>query len=86
MGATAAGRGGGEGTLAYMAPEQRHGAPAAPAADIHAFGATLRELLSQCSGELPRSLTDLAEACTRRDPPDRPSLREVRETLAEPTR
>ena len=83
LGATAAGRGGGEGTLAYMAPEQRHGAPANPAADMHALGKTLREMLSQCGGDPPRSLTDLAEACTRREPSERPSLREARQTLAE---
>ena len=85
IGATASGRGGGEGTLAYMAPEQRLGAPAEPAADVHALGATLREMLSQCAGEAPGALLDLAEACTRRDPTARPSLRDVRQGLAEAT-
>lgn len=84
IGERAEGRaGGGEGTLAYMAPEQRRGAPAEPAADVHAVGVTLREMLAQCTGEVPASLVELAEACMRRDPASRPSLREIRRGLVE---
>ncbi len=37
--------GGIEGTLAYMSPEQRRGAPASPASDVWALGVVLRELI-----------------------------------------
>lgn len=43
-------RSGAEGTLGYMAPEQRQGRPAHPAEDIFAFGACIRSLIS-CVGQ-----------------------------------
>jgi serine/threonine protein kinase len=68
----------GQGTLAYMAPEQRRAeAEATPAEDVHAFGATLRELLGQSKGEVPESLVSLAAVCTRADPASRPSVHEL---------
>ncbi len=73
--------GGGEGTLAYMAPEQRAGAPAEPSADVHAFGATMREILGQLAGEPDPALVSLAEACTRSAPTARPSVRELRAAI-----
>ena len=73
--------GGGEGTLAYMAPEQRAGRPALPSADVHAFGASLREMLSQASGERDPGLLELAEACMRREPTARPQVQELLEAL-----
>lgn len=72
---------GGEGTLAYMPPEQRSGAAADPAADVHALGATMRELLSQASGAVPGALVDLAVACTAREAAARPTLDAVRHAL-----
>jgi serine/threonine protein kinase len=75
-------RGGGEGTLAYMAPEQREAAH--PSADVHALGATMREILSQATGDPDPALLELAAACTRRDPTARPALRDVRSVAAVP--
>lgn len=72
---------GGEGTLAYMPPEQRAGAAAEPTADVHALGATMRELLSHASGTVPSPLLELAAACTARDPSSRPTLDAVRDAL-----
>jgi serine/threonine protein kinase len=72
----------GQGTLAYMAPEQRRAESAAtPAEDVHAFGATLRELLGQSKGEIPESLLSLAAACTRADPASRPTVPELMSEL-----
>jgi serine/threonine-protein kinase len=73
---------GGEGTLAYMAPEQRAGAVAHPAADVHAFGATMREVLGRASGASDPHLVEVAAACMRRDPAERPSVRWLRGRLA----
>ncbi|MEM9195477.1 MAG: protein kinase [Myxococcota bacterium] len=65
--------GAGEGTLAYMPQEQRAGAAAAESQDIHAFGATLREVVHHAHGDND-TLVELAEACTRAEPHDRPTL------------
>jgi len=77
----------GEGTLAYMPPEQRAGAAAHPSSDVHALGATLRELLGNATGKIPDVLVELAAICTRFDPKQRPDARWVLEqvsaTLAE---
>ncbi len=73
---------GGQGTLAYMAPEQRQAhALAAPAEDVHAFGATMRELLAKASGDVPEAWLSLAAACTRVDPASRPTLFQLRMDL-----
>jgi len=85
-GAAGSAEAGGEGTLAYMPPEQRAGAAADPAADVHALGATMRELLSQASGAVPPELLTLALSCTARDPSARPTLDALRDALrASPT-
>lgn len=80
-GAAGSAEAGGEGTLAYMPPEQRAGGAADPAADVHALGATMRELLSQASGAVPPELLTLALSCTARDPSARPTLDAVRDAL-----
>jgi len=70
--------GAGQGTLAYMAPEQRRGeSEATPAEDVHAFGATMRELFGKSTGEVPEEWLSLAAACTRGDPASRPTLGEL---------
>ena len=66
-----------EGTLAYMPPEQRAGAPAAVSMDVHALGATLREICGQLDGPPPAELVDLASACLREEPGARPSLDQI---------
>ncbi len=74
---------GGQGTLAYMAPEQRRAdAEAAPPEDVHAFGASMRELLGKASGEIPSALLSLAEACTVGDPASRPTMDELLSALS----
>lgn len=65
---------GGEGTLAYMPPEQRAGAAAEASADVYAFGASLREVLGQTSGEIPSGLLELARACLRESASERPTI------------
>lgn len=67
----------GEGTLAYMAPEQRTAAPAQASADVHALGATMREVLAQVSGVIPPPLLAISSACLRTDPAARPTLAAV---------
>lgn len=72
----------GEGTLAYMPPEQRAGAPAHPAMDVHAIGATIREMAESCEGAgPPEELLELASACMRADPAARPRLERVLEVV-----
>lgn len=73
---------GGEGTLAYMAPEQRAGVAAAPAADVHAFGASMREILGVLDAEAPEPLLEVALSCMRRDPAQRPDVPWLRSRLA----
>jgi serine/threonine-protein kinase len=64
----------GEGTLAYMPPEQRAGAPAHPSMDVHALGATLREIIGQLEAPAPARLVELAAACTAEESSARPGL------------
>lgn len=73
----------GEGTLAYMPPEQRAGAPADFSMDVHALGATLRELFGQLEGEAPEALVEIAAACVRTDPAARPPLDRVAAVVRE---
>lgn len=70
----APGRGAGEGTLAYMPPEQRAGAPAHPSMDAYAFGAAMKEILDHAASEPPEALRELALACLRADPMQRPTM------------
>ena len=74
---------GGEGTLAYMPPEQREGAGAAPAQDVHAFGASMREILDLVPGPVPAQLFELAAACMRRDPGARPTVRDLTKEMGQ---
>lgn len=71
----------GEGTLRYMPPEQRSGAPAEPSADVYAFGVTMGEMLDASEDDAP-AYRELAAACTRRDPASRPSVAELAEAIA----
>ena len=71
----------GQGTLAYMPPEQRGDAPARPNADVFALGATMRELFGGASGLVPDSWLELAVACARQRPEDRPALSALRATF-----
>lgn len=77
VGEAAARQGQGEGTLAYMPPEQRAGATAAATQDIHAFGVTMREILRRVTGPVPEHLFEVANACTRSEPQSRPGLQDV---------
>ena len=64
------------GTLKYMAPEQRAGAPADCRSDIWSFGLLLREIF-------PRQYRRIATHCTRENPDGRyATMEEVREALA----
>lgn len=67
------GSGAGEGTLAYMPQEQRAGAAAHPSMDLYALGASMREVLEHSATEPPARLAEIAGACLRRDPSQRPS-------------
>jgi len=67
----------GEGTLRYMPPEQRAGAPAEPSADVFALGVTLREMLAAADAS-DAGLAELAAACAQPAPEARPSLVELR--------
>ena len=71
----------GEGTLRYMPPEQRSGAPAHPSADVYALGVTLRELL-EATAERDEGLEELAAACTRKAGDTRPQVEELLGALA----
>ncbi|MBK8169440.1 MAG: protein kinase [Sandaracinaceae bacterium] len=71
----------GEGTLAYMAPEQRTRVAVATPADVHALGVTIREVLGQVSDAPPPALVDIATSCLRADPNARPTLRAIRDSL-----
>lgn len=76
----------GEGTLRYMPPEQRQGAPAEPSADVYAFGVAMVEML-EVADESHDALLELAAACKRKAPESRPTVAElqasVREAMAE---
>ncbi len=67
------GSGAGEGTLAYMPAEQRAGAPAQPSMDLYALGASMKEILEHSATEPPARLTEIASACMRSAPKDRPT-------------
>ncbi|GAB5548712.1 MAG: protein kinase [Sandaracinaceae bacterium] len=71
-----------EGTLKYMAPEQRAAAPADLPMDVHAFGVAAREILEHVSTERPEVLDELVGACLRVDPKRRPDARWLVETLS----
>lgn len=75
--ATPGGVGAQEGTLAYMAPEQRAGAAADPCADVHALGATIREVFARARGKVPESVLAVSIACLRSAPETRPTLDEL---------
>lgn len=67
----------GEGTLRYMPPEQRQGAPAEPSADVYAFGVAMAEMLA--AADAPEAeLGELSAACTRKEPASRPTVAELR--------
>jgi serine/threonine-protein kinase len=72
----------GEGSLAYMPPEQRQGAPAQPSMDVYALGVTVREILHRVACEVPAPLVEIAAACVRSVPSARPTLDEVAHALA----
>ncbi|HEY8429031.1 MAG TPA: protein kinase, partial [Sandaracinaceae bacterium] len=71
----------GEGTLGYMPAEQRAGAPAHPSMDIHAFGASMKEILDHASSAPPEELRELSAACMRSDPEARPTAAWLAERL-----
>lgn len=64
----------GEGSLGYLAPEQRAGEPTAATMDVHALGATLAELLQPLGDAAPDDLVSLSRAAMRADPRARPKL------------
>lgn len=72
----------GEGTLGYMPAEQRAGAAAHPSMDVHALGASMREILDHASSAPPEELRELAAACMRSDPKARPTAVELLERLS----
>lgn len=74
---------GAEGTLAYMPPEQRKGAPPHPSMDLYALGVSLREVLEQAAGDPPAFMNECVSACLRRDPGQRPNASWVAEQLEE---
>jgi serine/threonine protein kinase len=63
----------GTGTRRYIAPEQGRGGVVGPAADVWGIGAVLREA----------GLDDLAAACLREDPAERPAVDDVVQWLDE---
>ncbi len=80
-GETPPGRAGaGEGTLQYMPPEQRRNAPAAPASDVFAFGASMRDVLAVTMNP-PLEWSELAAACMRAEPNARPTMSDLREAF-----
>jgi predicted Ser/Thr protein kinase len=64
----------GEGSLGYLAPEQRSGEATQATMDVHALGATLAELLGPLGGAAPEDLVSLSRAAMRADPKARPKL------------
>jgi predicted Ser/Thr protein kinase len=70
----------GEGSLGYLAPEQRAGEPTAGTMDVHALGATLAELLVPLGSSAPEDLVSLSRAAMRTDPSARPKLDRFRTT------
>jgi len=77
----ARGQGMAEGTLAYMSPEQRGGEPAHAAMDVYALGVSMQEVIEHAGAEVPQGLREVAAACLRRDPAQRPNAAWVAEAL-----
>jgi len=72
----------GEGTLAYMPPEQRSGRPAHPTADLYAFARSALELAGLVPEEaVGRRLEAVLEAALSRDAEERPSAEDLRRGL-----
>lgn len=74
------------GTPAFAAPEERPGAPASPALDVFALGRTLEWLLAGGAAVRPPQHADveaLLQACTQRDPHQRPDAANVAGRLRE---
>ncbi len=68
------------GTPGFMAPEQRAGAIAMPAADVYAVGAVLRACLADAP---PRAIAEAIDRATAGDPRERwPSAAAMRDALA----
>lgn len=74
------------GTRSYLAPERRRGAPASPATDLYALGATLAELLTGTPPDdgapalpapTPPALRRLVELLLATDPAARPATAEL---------
>jgi serine/threonine-protein kinase len=74
----------GEGTLAYMPPEQRAGAAAHPSMDVYAFGVAMKEILGHAASAPPDLLGELAGACMRGDPRQRLTAEELLQRLSSP--
>ncbi|MBX3270085.1 MAG: protein kinase [Sandaracinaceae bacterium] len=72
-----------EGTLAYMSPEQRAGAPAEPAMDVFALGVALREVLEHVASPPPPAWAEHVAACVRDEPGARPPAGWLAERLRE---
>lgn len=66
----------GEGTLGYMAPEQRRGDKPHPSADLYALGVTMRELVDAWA-PLHARLGPLIARCTDPEQRARPSALEI---------
>lgn len=71
----------GEGSLGYMPREQREGAPADRRSDIHALGASLREMWP-ADISMPRSLDELLRAASSDSPSARPSVEAMGRALS----
>ncbi|GAA5183381.1 hypothetical protein GCM10023322_22500 [Rugosimonospora acidiphila] len=69
------------GTPGYLAPEQRAGAPAAPASDVYALGQLLYRALDPAA-TVPAQLRTLIDECSERDPRRRPTSSSVADRLA----
>jgi serine/threonine-protein kinase len=72
-----------EGTLAYMAPEQRRGDAAHPSFDVFALGLCLKELIGAGAGAEDERLRHVLAACLASNAADRPSAAWVAGELGE---
>ncbi len=70
----------GEGTLAFMSPEQRGAQPAHPAMDVFAMGISIQRLLPPSE----RALHALGKAMCSADPSQRPALGDLLRALERP--